>query len=381
MVSIVDIRIRDIIRISEGKSFYMRNIKNNIMLAKNFFQYRKKNRKSYPQRDFVVNYNPTTDTDRDIAKRIFYTLIIKNLKDNKPRICFIGGKSGSGKSETTILLQTLLMEMQDLDIKKHFSTMNVYTPLQYPQKINDLLFNKEHKKVNVITLHEAREVVKAKQWQSFLVQSVADINAMSRSIKPICIFIVSQFIRDITTDIRYTLDFYMTVRRPLRRPARLYVKVLWNDERDLEHPKMRVRRLAGFLRYPDGTMRRYVPAFFELPRPSKELINIFKQEDLESKINIIKSKLNKMLAEMKIEMNEGTDKIDAMVDFYSKQDYSFIGKMNKGKWKLKPQFAKMHDLTPAEAKVFENKFNEKIESGQEYMESLIKKSEGEDDEQ
>lgn len=173
--------------------------------------------------DFVVRYNPKQDSHEDIVKRILFSIIIKRLKHNKPAVTFIGADSGEGKSWSVLTLMEWLFEIQGLDPVKYIKECNVCTPLEYGEKLDNLLHNKDLKKVNLIAIHEAREIVKAKLWHSFVAQSVADINALSRSIKRLAIFIVSQFIRDITNDIRYTLNYYMTIRRPLGKKARFLI--------------------------------------------------------------------------------------------------------------------------------------------------------------
>lgn len=312
--------------------------------------------------DFVVKYDPEKDSQLDLTKRILYTIIVKRLKANKPSVMFIGGDSGEGKSLAAIRLQELVMDIQKQDINDFFETMNVNTPLQYPEKVDKLLFDKQFKKANIVCLHEAREVIKAKMWNTFLVQSVADINAMSRTVKRLFVIIVSQFIRDISTDIRYTLRYYCIVRRPTNKQARLYVNVMWKDDRDLEKPKLRKRKLQGYIVLPNGKYRRFIPEYFELGKPSKELIEKFEKMDFDSKSTIIKSKLNKLVSEMQAEVGDHGNKLKAMLDYYG-DDFdkiSLIARQYRGKLKLKPQARDMHDLSRAESNRFEEMLNERF---------------------
>jgi hypothetical protein len=246
--------------------------------------------------DFVIKYNPATDTKKDITKKIFYSVFIKRLRAHKPCVIFISGDSGEGKSISGGLkLQEIFCELQGIDFKKYLEVMNVFVPLQYPQKIDKLLFDKEYKDVNILCLHEAREVVKAKEWFSYLSQATADINAMSRSIKRIATIIISQFIRDVTTDIRYTINYYIKVYRPKGRKARLNIMVMWKDDTDLDHPKLRKRKIRGYLIYPNGKYRPFVPKYFEVDMPDKEIVKQFETLDRESKSAIIRSKINKLI--------------------------------------------------------------------------------------
>jgi len=312
--------------------------------------------------DFVVKFDPEKDNQTTIARKIIYSIWVKRLKARKPCVIFIGGDSGEGKSLASLLLQEEVMGLQGLDVIKHIDDINVNIPIEYPKKLDNLLFNQELKKVNIITIHEAREVMKAKLWYSFLNQSISDINAMSRSVKRLMIIVISQFIRDIDPSVRYTLNYYCMVRRPKQKPARLYINVLWKDDRDLEKPKLRKRKLSGYLIHPNGRRQRFVPEYFELRKPRKETVEIFEKRDREAKENIIRKKIDKLVKEMEQDMGKENKKIDTMVDWYIERPDSLtqIGKTYRGKWKLKPDTVKMHDMTDFEAKQFEQKLNDRL---------------------
>jgi len=310
--------------------------------------------------DFVVKHDPSKEAPEELTKKILYSIIIKRLKAHKPAVMFVGGDSGEGKSFTALRLQELLLEIQGLNTMDYIEAINVYTPLEYPEKLDALLFDKELKKANIICMHEAREIVKAKLWYTFLNQSISDVNAMSRTIKRLCIIVISQFIRDISNDIRYTLNYYCIVRRPKQKRARLYINVLWKDDRDLEKPKLRRRKLSGYVVNKYGKYRRYVPQYLELRKPSAELIKIFEKKDFESKSGIIKKKINSLIKEIKSDVGAENIKVASMVDHYLKNpdNLGLIGRRIRGKWKVNPKFRDMHDLTKIEAKEFEKKLNE-----------------------
>lgn len=313
--------------------------------------------------DFVVKYDPEKDTPEELTKRILYSIIIKRLKAHKPCVCFVGGDSGEGKSKSVLRLQQLLLEIYGLRLQDYLQDINVFTPLEYPKKLDGLLFNKRLKKLDIICMHEAREVVKAKNWQSFLTQSISDVNAMSRSIKRLCIFVISQFIRDITNDIRYTLNYYMIVRRPKGKKARLYINVLWKDDRDLEKPKLRKRKLSGYLVGPDGRYRRYVPQYLEMNLPPREICEEFDRLDTEAKAAIIRRKLDRLIEEMKADVGEQNEKVEKMLEYYAKnvENLHLVGRQLRGKWRLHPDARKMHDLTEPEAEKFERLINERLQ--------------------
>lgn len=316
--------------------------------------------------DFVVKYDPEKDTQIDLSKRILYSLFIRRIKARKPVVAFVGGDSGEGKSYSILTIEDILLGMQNIDMVNHVDDVNVYTPLQYPEKIHKLLFDKELKKINMIAVHEARDVVKAKDWNKFITTAIADVNAQSRSIKRLCFFISSQFIRDITTDIRYTLNYYITVERPISlRKVKMYINVMWKDDKDLEKPKLKKRRIVGFIIYPDGRRRRLIPSYLLLDKPRKEIIEIFERGDKESKEKIIKRKLAKLMKELETDLGMDTKKMSSMIEFYTKNDYQLtqIGKFTrKGDLRLKREFREMHDLTSEEAKSFEIQLNKSLKT-------------------
>lgn len=312
--------------------------------------------------DFVVRYDPQKEAPEELTKRILKGIIIRRLKYKKPAVIFLGGDSGEGKSYSGIRLLELLYEIQGLDVKEFFRDVNIHTPLEYVSKLESLLHDKRLKKANILCMHEAREVVKAKLWYSFVTQAVADVNAMSRTVKRMCFIIISQFIRDITPDIRYTLNFYMKVSRPRNQKPRLYINVLWKDDHDLEKPHLRKRRLSGYIILPNGRYKRYMPQYLIMTKPRKELIEIFEKDDYESKALIIRNKLQKLLTEMKIDAEESTKKVDAMTNYYLKNqdNMELISKRYRNKWILKPEVKEMHGLTSEEVKMFQKKINERF---------------------
>jgi len=138
---------------------------------------------------------------------------------------------------------------------------------------------------------------------------------------------------------------------------------MWKDDRDLEKPKLRKRRLIGFLIDPKGRYRLFKPKYFEMGKPPKEIVDRFKELDFNSKSGIIRNKLDRLIKEMEMEMNVGNNKIAAMIGYYTKNMdlLRFIGKQTtKGAWKIKKEVMEMHDLTPTELKEFEKALNTKI---------------------
>ena len=321
-------------------------------------------RSSIYKHDFAIRYDPEVDDAKSVFRKILYSVVVKPIKHKKPQVIFISGDSGTGKSLSAISLMDEVLDMQGIDIKDYFEACNIYTPLQYPTKVDAILFDKKLKKVNTLCMHEAREVVKAKNWASFLSTSVADVNAMSRSVKRLCTIIVSQFIRDITTDMRYTLNHYLKVKRYIGESyARVEWWVMYKDDRDLERPKIMKRKLNGYLIYPDGSYRLFRPSHIRIKLPRKELIDLFEQQDRDSKASIIRSKLTRLINEMRDEAGLQNTKIIAMLQYYTEdlERLRAIGKRtSKGKWKLKKEVKEMHDISEDEFRQFEKLLNDKL---------------------
>ena len=143
--------------------------------------------------DFVIRHDFATETPEALSKKILLSVIIGRLKHKKPAVIFFSGDSGEGKSYSALRFQEVLLELQGLDIMDYFDVCNVMVPLEYPDKLSKILYDKKYKKINVICMHEAREIVRAKNWQSFLTQAIADVNAMSRAMK-IAVFILSIYL-------------------------------------------------------------------------------------------------------------------------------------------------------------------------------------------
>jgi ABC-type dipeptide/oligopeptide/nickel transport system ATPase component len=303
--------------------------------------------------DFVVDYNPEKDTAETLTDKIIYAVWVRPLKANFPRVIFIGGESGSGKSHTCINLMVRMLKMQGVYTGKELlSRVNVFNPVEYGEKLNALLYDKELKKVNVFAIQEGRQVVRAKLWHSLANQSIGDVNALSRSIKRIAFFILSQFIRDIDNDIRYTLNYYCKAERPINGKVKLYIKVMWKDDHDIEKPQLRTRNLRGYLRMPNGKYRRYSPPYMVIPRLDKETAQYVDDLDFQAKKDVLERRINTLMEQMKLEQGIENSKVPAIIKAYAQDidNLRFLGKMFKGKWRLNETMVKAFNLSDKEKK-------------------------------
>ena len=314
--------------------------------------------------DFVVKYDPKTETGEDITKKVLNSIILRRLKFKKPAILFIAGKSGEGKTHTAVRLQQLLLEILDLDIREYLNDMNVFTPLEYPTKLDALLYDKRLKKIPIICSHEARDLVRSTNWRDFLTTSIADVNAMSRAVKRLCIMIVSQNFKDIAREIRLTINYYCKVTRPIGHKARLQIYTTYEDDRDLDKLKIMKRKLTGYLVYPNGNWKKWTPKYLEVSRLDKDLAKILDTADANAKSGILKRKLNNLMVAMKKDIGQDTDKIKNMVEWYTEHDnenLNHIGTVKKNKVRISKTFKEMHDLDDKETATFETLLLTKLE--------------------
>lgn len=327
--------------------------------------------------DFIIRYNPYKgEGEKDVTRKLFYTLIIKRIKSKKPTVWFIGGDSGEGKSSTGLTVQNILCEAMGIKLIDVLEHMNVLHPIEYPEKLDNLLYSNDKviKKLPFLCIHEARTVVRSRDWNTMLSTLISDVNAMSRAIKPMCTIIISQFIRDITTDVRYTLTYYSTISRPLQKDyGNLRIYKLYKDDRDLEKPKLKKRFLQGYImkakhknadpmNESDWERVWTILKSIKLHRPPKDVYEKFEELDREGKTQQIRNKVNKMIDHMKMELGHEDNKVSKIAEHYTKDvvTLSSVSKKVRGKWKLEPKVKDMHGLDKKEIKVLEAEINEKV---------------------
>jgi hypothetical protein len=318
--------------------------------------------------DYYVKFDPDKDTNLTLFMKILYAVILKPIKFKKPRITHISGKSGEGKSLTALYIMYLLLKMQDLDIKKYLEAINISKQDEYPKKLKAILNSDMLKDVNVLAIHEGREAMEANEWRSIFNRNVAHVNALSRAIKRLAIFIISQGIKDITKDVRRTLDYQIKIVRPLRYGiegnARIFWYVIYEDDRDIENVILRKRKLKGILIMPDGSHVIHQPSYISIPKVDKEVEEIFNIMDKKSKWEI----LNKRLEEMEQDMNrsnaDNNKKVDDLVAFYARNEMSRENLMkinSKNCYKVTKEFKLIHDLKESEITEFEKKLKQMLE--------------------
>lgn len=318
--------------------------------------------------DYYIKYDPEKDDEKSIFMKIIYATILKRIIHKKPTITHISGKSGEGKSLTVLYIMDILLKMQRISIKDYMDDINIYKQSEYPSKLRKLMESPILNKVNCMAVHEGREAMEANEWYSTFNRNVAHVNALSRAIKRLAIFIVSQDLKDITKNVRRTLDYQIKLYRPLRYGvegnARLQWNVMYIDDRNPEDIRLRKRPLRGVLILPNGKYIIYKPSYISIPLIEKELKDLFEKRDKENKWSILKERLEEMDQDIKNKEKHKLQKIEDMVEFYAENEEARIriAKTNKrNNYKVTSEFKRIHDLKPSEIREFEEKLKKKLE--------------------
>ena len=305
--------------------------------------------------DFFV-YLEEKDTTSDLGKKILHDLFVKPILNKKPRIVFLGGSSGEGKSYGVLKIMELLVGVEFFE--QNFEKMNVLTPLEYSEKIGPLLHDPDPL-LNLIAFHESRDLVRAKLWYSFSAQVVADVTQQSRTVKPLCFFMVSQFLTDVTAEVRRSINFYGKFYRPLGRPSRLYLKATWYDDRDLENVRLRKRRIRGVLVYPSGKRVVYSPEYIELGKPSLATRRKFNQLEKKAKDEILRKKMERLDKEMRVQMGVEESPDEKLGEWLAEDPARLaeITSVRAGKYILNKDYCERHRIDKKMKKNIELRIN------------------------
>lgn len=308
--------------------------------------------------DFQVEWN---EDPAMLGQEIIKHLTVNRLRAKKPTVLFLSGDSGEGKSYTALKIADIINQHYGVDTAEVLDDFVVYTPLEYTKKLDYLLFQQRSKKIRVMIIDEARELIKAHLWYSFINQAIADANAMSRRIKPLVIIVVSQFIKDIDPSVRRTLTFYGKCTRPLTGSTIFTLYRIWKDDMDIERPKMRIRKVRGYI-IKNGRYFQFTPDRFRVRLPRKEIIERYEKMNYESKAKIIRQKLEMLMKNLEKELGHQFDKVDQLVTYYVEHPelMNLILERKRNKIKVRKEFKQMHDLTATEVKEFEKRLLEKL---------------------
>lgn len=310
--------------------------------------------------DFHI-HNAESLQNEELAKAIFNRIFVARVQSNKPCVIMLVGDSGEGKSYSALRLCEILGDIQGFKFADYVQDCVVHTPMEYPMKMKAMKEDPRLKDVNIIVIDEAREVVKASQWYSFVNQAIADINATFRRIKPMIVIVLTQFVMDVDPKVRRTIQFYGNCSRPLGGKARIRLFRMWKDDRDIQKPALRKRRVNGYLVI-NGRYVHFKPKDFVMNLASKEVVDRYEEDSLREKGKLINFKLDKLMVEMKKQYGELYSRVAAAVELYSQSPELLeqVGKRVRGKIKIRDEVQRMLGFTDDELDEFKKRLMEKV---------------------
>lgn len=302
--------------------------------------------------DFIIDADDITEADR-LGHIIFERLFLRRVKQNKPCIIVLVGDSGEGKSHTALRLMEIFSERQGFELLPYVNDCVIYTPLEYPVKFRALLEDPRLKHVNFVMLDEAREVVKASQWNSFINHAIADINATFRGIKPMVVIVVVQYLKDVDKRVRRTANYYGSCLRPMGHSVRLKLTKLWKDETDIENPRLRKRMVRGYIKS-GSKYTKIAPKVFKISRVSKEVAEIYETNARLKKTELIRSKLDQLMKELQKDFGQRITRIEAAArHFGNNYDMERVLERYRGKLRVRPDFVATLDFDKDEIEKFQ----------------------------
>lgn len=272
-----------------------------------------------PNRPFdAMIYCDTKEQAEDskyITNKLIESVTLNRVNADKPSVILFTGKSGEGKTNSALRVATEILAMQGINIVDYLNDILVYTPFEYADKVEKILTDERLKKINVFIIDEARGVVKATNWNSFINQAIADINAVSRGVKPLVIIIVSQTVGDIDKATRKTINYEFMCSRPLEgkvrvRPVAYYE---YRARGGVEKTELRYRDLRVMVKSPMN-VEVISPPVLIFNKANKEVWDMYKSEEKERKTKLIRNRTAKMIEKLKKEWNTEDSKIDTVFE-------------------------------------------------------------------
>jgi len=309
-------------------------------------------------------------TNENMAERILRQVFLGRIKHNKPCIVFIAGGSGEGKSMGLLRIAELIAPHETTDYKSFLKNQMIYTPFEYSEKMRWILYSKEAKGKHILCMPECREMVKSKTWYSLINQAISDVNAMSRSVKPIIFLIASQSSKDIDKDIRNTVTYYGTCWRPLNGRTKMVIKKIHNDLafEDAKFTEYPLRGIAWSGKDAnEGCYRVYNVSRFIMNLPSPDFKREYDDLDKMAKTDILLKKLERMQRILELEKPK-FDKVGQIADFIIKDATILKWAVKRsgatGKVKVKDELAKMQGLNKQEKEALEETLERRfVETG------------------
>ncbi|MFW6121619.1 MAG: hypothetical protein ACOC80_12070 [Petrotogales bacterium] len=338
--------------------------------------------------DFVV---PNFDDPKEIGVKICEQLFVKRIEKKKPTVILCTGDSGEGKSYTALKILEIVNNYFGVKTEDHMENQIIYTPLEYSKKMNAILHDKDKRKLKCLILDEARELVSSHLWYTFVNQAIADVNALHRTVKPLVFVVVVQFIKDIDPSTRRTIQFYMNCQRPMNeKHVTVRMHRLWKDERDIDNPRIKKRKIRGYLYNGDNQTKptkymKFVPTRMQITLPEKIVYKQYEKINFERKSEILARKLDRLLHEIEKEAGVKSTRVTDVVNWFMDHPESadMIQRRVGGKTpkcKMKPEFKRMFNLNNTEAADFEKALYQRLKAT-ELVAKQNRMKEGADDDQ
>ena len=325
--------------------------------------------------DFWVHHSESRE--KQAIEILDYALLYRTER-KKQTVLVLTGDPGEAKSSIAQALTEKLLKNRGIVYLPYVSDVTVYTPFEFPEKEKRLLEDKDLKKIPVMIIDEARLVVKAKNWQDFLNQAIADIFALQRRVKQLVLIIVTQDLGDIDKDIRRLITYWGECYRPLNGAAELRISRFYKDTKDPEKIKLKKRGLKGIIQMPDGRQVLDFPSFV-FRMPSKEVWAKYDEDNFKNKGSIIKQKLEEMMDRMKkdIGLKEKSRENILLKYYLTPEKYQELlyhfKTTNRGNYKLKPGARQVLGLQPSEARRFELEVKNRMKNFGEVIKNGVQK--------
>jgi hypothetical protein len=202
----------------------------------------------------------------------------------------------------------------------------------------------------------------SKDWANITNRAVNFINNMSRAIKPLLIIIIAQSLKQVDSQLRQTVNFYMPVRRSYNKPAKAKLYKFYINERDLEKPKLQKQLVRGYI--VNNGQKEYIELTdIEFPKVRQCIWDIYKKDMIDSKSKLLEAEFDK-LANALIDKNEDKhqERINNLTKFLWSNKYilSNFAKFSRKKWSLKNEFVDNFMVTDSEKKQIETQLKEKV---------------------
>ena len=299
-------------------------------------------------------------TIEDVVAMIFFQLIIHRLRDDKPCVIGIVADSGEGKSNVAIHIIDMIYKKLGIDLMDFIEDTMIMGIEDYGVKVQNMLHDQRLKKCCALIIDEAKATVDSKDWNDMLNRTVSMVNHLSRAIKPLAMFILSQRFRDIDASIRSSLTYYIKVSRPLNEHAWIKVYGFWEDDRDLANPKPRKTIIEGDV-VVSGKYKRIKLSRIVFPKVRKELWTKYTDIMVKAKADVLKEKFDDLrVALEKKYSNKDKGRMANLFNMLVEKDFlrQEYGLYKYKKWKLRDEFMKDFNVDKHQRKELQDKLSQ-----------------------